>query len=309
MSKRILNVLIKIYINFGFYKFPLIVKIKNKFKNYVDSNNLEIVKNKNAEERKKKLMQIKLSTLKDEIFLKGFENKFKNESCVIIGNGLSLKYVDFSKINVPTFASNSFIMKNEETGFLPTFYTVEGKQFISDNLNLIKKYDVKTKFISNLYKEIFSNNSSFYFYNLDLKHNNGKNINFSKNASDTIFAGQTATYINMQLAFYMGFKIVYLVGMDLPYFNPKTILASGKTLTSQKDLEILSKQELAELKDSIDEAIKNKKYIDHQKDKEKIDYKYAKKIYENSNRKIVNLTRGRTLRVFERQKFEKVFGK
>lgn len=300
MNKSILKILLKIYVKMGLYHSPTIIKIKNKFKKYVNEKNLEAVKKKNEDITRSNLLQPVPISLKDEIFLRGFENSYQNESCVIIGNGPSLNYVDFSKINVPTFAVNSFFLKSEETGFFPTFYTVEDKHVMSDNLNKIIKYDVKNKFIASLYKEKLAHTPSVYFYDLDLSFYRGKDINFSKDVSKKIFAGQTVTYVNMQLAYYMGFKTVYLVGMDFNYIKPEGTIVSGKTWISQgDDPNHFSKDYFG----------KGKKYHDPQLDKVKIAYEHAKKVYERSNRKIINLTHGGKLEVFQRQKFEDVFDK
>jgi|TARA_Y100000389_G_C17415840_1_gene493639 hypothetical protein len=298
MSKRILNFVLKTYIKLGFYKIPLIIKIKNRLIKYINFNNLENIKKNNESITRSTLLQHAPIGLDDEIFLRGFKNNYKDETCLIIGNGPSLNNVDFSKISIPTFAVNSFFLKSEETGFFPTFYTVEDKHVMSDNLIEIKNYDVSTKFIASLYKEKISHDKNVYFYDLDLSFYRGKDINFSKNASKKIYAGQTVTYVNMQLAYYMGFKTVYLVGMDFNYVKPQGTIVSGKTWISQgDDPNHFSKDYFG----------KGKKYHDPQLDKVKIAYEHAKKVYESSNRKIINLTHGGKLEVFDRKKFDDVF--
>lgn len=300
MSKSILKFLLIIFVKCRLYKLPSIVKLKNKFKKYIDLNNLKTVKKENEKITRSTLLQPKPISLTDEIFLRGFENIYKDEACIIIGNGPSLNYVDFSKINVPTFAVNSFFLKSEDTGFFPTFYTVEDKHVMSDNLEEIINYDVKNKFIASLYKDKLFHSPNVYFYDLDLSFYRGKDINFSKNASKKIFAGQTVTYVNMQLAYYMGFKTVYLIGMDFNYIKPEGTIVSGKTWISQgDDPNHFSKDYFG----------KGKKYHDPQLDKVKLAYIHAKEVYESSNRRIINLTHEGKLEVFQRQKFEDVFGK
>ena len=54
---------------------------------------------------------------------------------------------------------------------------------------------------------------------------------FSHDCSDKIFWGSTVTFLNMQLAFYMGFRHVYLIGMDFNYNIPE--YAKGMNILSK----------------------------------------------------------------------------
>ena len=54
------------------------------------------------------------------------------------------------------------------------------------------------------------------------------NIKFSDNFAKVAYAGQTVTYLNMQLAYFMGFKNIYLIGVDFDYVLPKDVIKKGK---------------------------------------------------------------------------------
>ena len=110
----------------------------------------------------------------------------------------------------------------KRNGFKPTFYVVIDRRCIESNLEDIRKYKCK-KFIPVLEKHYFSKdadvlpiplNARFYHYGL---------VSFSSDCSKSIFSGLTVTYACIQLAFYMGFSKIYLIGMDFHYKKPKNV--------------------------------------------------------------------------------------
>lgn len=302
MSKAIYKLFYNIYVKGRLYEFKFFKLLKNFSKNIITrfvkiDESYKTSKEEEVDQRNKLLQPKEITSLESK-FLEGFENIYDNEECVIIGNGPSLNFADLSKIDVPTFAVNSFFIKSKETGFYPTFYTLEDKHVVADNIEEIKNYNVKNKFIPSLYRELLGNIENNYYYYLDLSFYRDKPIQFSDNISKTIFAGQTVTYVNMQLAYYMGFKTVYLIGMDFNYIKPEGTLVNGNTWTSQgDDPNHFSK----------DYFSKGKKYHDPQLHKVQIAYEKAKEFYESNGRKIINLTHGGKLEVFPRDSFDNNF--
>ena len=73
--------------------------------------------------------------------LKNYKNAYSKKTCVIIGNGPSLNSVDFTLLEkTHTFGVNGIFYKTDETGFRPTFYTVEDGAVMRDNLERIENY-------------------------------------------------------------------------------------------------------------------------------------------------------------------------
>ena len=50
------------------------------------------------------------------------------------------------------------------------------------------------------------------------------NIKFSDNFAKSCLRRSTVTYLNMQLAYFMGFKNIYLIGVDFDYVLPKDVI-------------------------------------------------------------------------------------
>jgi hypothetical protein len=106
-----------------------------------------------------------------------------------------------------------------------------------------------------------------------------------------MFSGQSVTLINLQLAYYLGFQEVVLIGMDFSYTIPPDAVVEGDVITSA----------------SADPNHFHPDYFgpgkvwkDPKLDRVLANYALAKTIYEADGRRIVNATAGGQLELFER---------
>ena len=239
--------------------------------------------------------------------LKQFKNKFKGKRCFIIGNGPSLNKCDLSLLKDEyTFAVNGIFYKTEEMGFTPTFYMVEDGHVVDDNLEKINDYDKpKYKFFPSLYKEKINKTDKTYFFSADLGFYRGDHYSFeiprfSRDFSQIAFCGQSVTYLNMQLAFYMGFSEVYLIGMDFSYAIRESDEKRGATLiTHDEDVNHFHPDYFG----------KGKKWHDPKVHNVAKNYEFAKVVYEDNGRKIYNATIGGKLEIFDRVDYNSLFKK
>src|SRR4029077_1746541 len=58
---------------------------------------------------------------------------------------------------------------------------------------------------------------------------------FSTDAKQRLYCGQSVTIINLQLAYWMGFRRVVLIGMDFSYSIPDDAERAGIIITSRSD--------------------------------------------------------------------------
>lgn len=236
--------------------------------------------------------------------LRGFRDRYRGKRCFIIGNGPSLNKHDLTLLkNEYSFGVNAIFFKTQEMGFKPTFYMVEDSHVIDDNLEAIRAYDVETKFFLSLYKNKIPEAENVFFVEGDLgfyrkTHPFGDIPRFSRDVSDCVFAGQTVTYVNMQLAFYMGFSEVYLIGMDFNYQKPETVIVKGNTWISTED---------DPNHFHPDYFGKGKKWHDPKVDKVELNYRHARKVFERNGRFIKNATKGGFLEVFDRVDYDDLF--
>jgi len=242
----------------------------------------------------------------DKKKIKELHNKYKGKRCFIVGNGPSLNKLDLTKLeNEYSFAVNGIFYKTKEMGYRPTFYVVEDQHVMNDNVSEINNYDIENgyRFFPSQYKKFIKNRKNTFFFNMNRGFYEEQSTNFSfprfsSDCSKRIYCGQSVTIVNLQLAYFLGFSEVYLIGMDFSYEIPDSADIDGKVLTSTED-------------DNNhfhpDYFGKGKKWHDPQLEKVLSNYKLAKVIYEADGRKIYNATKGGKLEIYERVDFDSLF--
>lgn len=224
--------------------------------------------------------------------IKTYKDKHKGQRCFIVCNGPSLKYVDFNLLKDEiTLGMNRIYMMKEQNGFEPTYLACVDKnsqilQFHEDLDNL----KMPCFFIFNL-RKYFSKKENQQFVKLRFSPR------FQTDCSKRLGAGGSVTYTTIQLAFYMGFSEVYIIGKDHSF---NTTLAPGTAIKS----------------DGSDQNHFIKGYYKPGMtwdaphiDTEDVAYKLSRAAFEKAGRIIKNATEGGKLEVFERVNFNSLFEK
>lgn len=240
----------------------------------------------------------------DSTELATFYNAYKGKRCFIIGNGPSLNKHDLSLLDGEyTFGVNSFFYKTRETGFTPYFYVVEDSSVMKENIEEIRAYNAPFKFFPTIYKHLHPKRPNVFFFNMNRGFYEKSSPNFvvprfSTDASDVLYCGQSVTYINLQLAYFMGFEEIYLIGMDFNYVIPASHSRTGDVLLSNTDDPNHFHK---------DYFGKGKTWKDPKLDRVALNYKMAKLVYESTGRSISNATIGGHLEVFGRVDYASLF--
>lgn len=141
-------------------------------------------------------------------FIRKFENIHAGGRCVIIGNGPSLRDTDLNLLRGEmTFGLNRIYLMFEELGF-------ETKYHVVVNDLVVEQCAADFRAIR---APLFTTQSNRQF--LDGAENTAyltelAGPRFVKDSSHGVWVGGTVTYVAMQLAYYMGFTEVVLVGVD-----------------------------------------------------------------------------------------------
>ena len=242
-----------------------------------------IIIEKDAKKRKNGFVDDKFSQLYK------LKKLYEGERCFIISTGPSLRLSDIELLkNEITFSMNSICRIFNETNWRPTFYGIQDRfvypkmeelinksfngqsnVFISDELDRL--YNIQSSFVK------FPFNSVYHLYDQQFGNFYSK---FSPDAYSVVYDGYSITYSLIQIAIYMGFKEIYLLGADCNYIKGGNnhFVESGH--------------------------YDKKEYLNH--DKMITGYKAAKEYADNNNIKIVNCTRGGMLEVFPRKPLEEV---
>ena len=160
---------------------------------------------------------------RDYIFLNAVRNIHLGKRCFVIGNGPSLKIEDLDHLcNEYTFASNKIYLAFEQTKWRPTFYSVEDILVAKNNSEKITALEGMTKiFPDHMLKYIPRRQNHFYTKWLPPKDNRSPERHFSNDLSRGLCWGSTITYSLLQMAVHMGFKEIYLLGIDHNYVESK----------------------------------------------------------------------------------------
>lgn len=230
-----------------------------------------------------------------------FKDKHTGERCFILGGGPSLLEHDLGFLkNEVTFGVNGIFLIFEKLGFQPTYYTVEDRLVYEDRFSDIRTLvtDSICFFPIQFNVPQFHKKSNHYFRAIYEFGQSPGWPNFSKNAASLIWIGGTVTYVCMQLAYYMGFAEVYLVGMDHDYKKPSDLTTKGMEWTSNSD---------DPNHFHPDYFGKGMRWHDPQLWRMEKAYKKANKIFHQSGRKIMNATHGGKLEIFPRVNYDDLF--
>ncbi|MFQ5864010.1 MAG: 6-hydroxymethylpterin diphosphokinase MptE-like protein [bacterium] len=152
------------------------------------------------------------------------KNIHQGQRCFIIGSGPSINKMDLSRLKGEiTFGHNAFYLIEDRVGFLPTYYVIEDPLPSEDNADEINKLTRTTKIFAHDLKYCLKPNNSIiyvYFNRYYSYYPLSDFPQFSKDILKGVYWGGTVVYMSLQLAFYMGIREFYLVGIDLDYKIP-----------------------------------------------------------------------------------------
>ena len=194
--------------------------------------------------------------------------------CLIIGNGPSLKDIPNAFLKKYfTFGSNRIYLK-----FKPNVYACVNPTVITQYGRELRQY--------NFPKYVTEGYTSFVTGSIPLKRN--PKLSFSHKPDEWVSMGHTVTYVLMQLAYWMGYQEVGLIGVDHRFSfdgKPNQELTAVGDDPNHFDPRYFSD---GKLWNAPDLARSEQAYM------------LAKVEYEKSGRRIVNLTPDSALDVFEK---------
>jgi len=225
-----------------------------------------------------------------------FRNKYLGKRCFICATGPSLTKEDVSLLkNEYTFGVNSICEIYSDTDWRPTFYVFQDYPI----------YEIYSEIINSSRKTIVFSGDPLVDYKRGYKicpkvkwirfplnwayHKfaglSGKPyVKFSENAYQRIYSGYTVTYSAIQLAMYMGFTEIFLLGVDCNY-------NAGK----KNHFKLMKKEFIRSRIGAKDET-----------EVQMLAYEKAKEQIKQRKIGIYNVTRGGKLEIFERRILEEV---
>lgn len=219
----------------------------------------------------------------------------------IIGNGPSLNQMDLSLLKHEiTFGSNAFFLAKRKLGFLPTYYNVEDPLPAEDNAETLNTLTDTTKIFAHDLKYCLRPSDNTLYVYFDRYYSNDSSPNFprfSDNALKVVYWGGTVVYMSIQLAFYMGIKEVYIIGVDLKYDVPQSAGYDS----------VITSESLDENHFHPDYFGPGKRWHHPHVERMQQSIEKAAKYFEQNGGSLYNATVGGNLNVLKRANYESLF--
>lgn len=216
--------------------------------------------------------------------IEAYKNKHQGQVGVIIANGPSLNDINLEQLKqFVTIGMNRIYLMYDKSDFRPDYYCLEDHMVAEDNAAEISSLGGGVMFIPKDLSYCIKNNNKILYTNLVRRYKGAKQISsFSTDFSEKAYWGGTVTYYALQLAYYLGFKKVYIVGLDHSYSRPDYAKGKNKVTSQGADLNHFDPRYFG----------KGKRWHapDNLVDRMEISYRIARKVFEESGRQIINAT-------------------
>ncbi len=181
-----------------------------------------------------------------------FKDIHKGKRCFIIGNGPSLSYFDLEildKYKEICFGVNRIYLSYQHTKWRPNYYVnIDCMVIQNDKLKINDLNGIK--FIRHFYKKIDNLDLNDMYEFRGLSYQPGQ-PQISFDMYQGVYMGNTVIYDAIQIALYMGFSEIYLLGVDMTTgvrcedkgshfyenINHKEVLGIGNIKEAKKCLE------------------------------------------------------------------------
>ena len=223
--------------------------------------------------------------------IRGYRDRHRGQRCFVIGNGPSLRKTDMSLLRGEfTFGLNRIYLLFPELGFSTTYLVTVNTLVIEQCVDEFKELPIP-KFITWRGRRWMADDPDVIFIDSDYTQ---PEI-FSSDATERIYEGCTVTYVALQLAYYMGFDQVILIGVDHHFKTtgpPNEPVVSEGADPNHFHPEYFGKGFRWQLPDLVcaERA-----------------YRLAKQAYEGSGRQVLDATIGGKLTIFPKTDYDNLF--
>ena len=163
-------------------------------------------------------------------FVEKFRQSRDSDTCIVVGNGPSLKETDLDLLEGHTVFISNFAVLNERLRELATFLSVTNYLVAEQgSMQFNELHGVKKLYPYWLSYCLQSSPDTHYF-------NSVGHATFSSDFRKNISWRSTVTFFNLQIAYALGFKKVLLIGVDNSYVQPDNVKEGDVINQTEDDL-------------------------------------------------------------------------
>ena len=224
-----------------------------------------------------------------------FKDKHKGRRGFIVATGPSLQVSDLDKLQDEiTFSCNKIYLAFERTCWRPTYYSVIDVMVAENNRGMIRGLKLEKFLASGLKPGFRCCRDIIWVEELpDPIVQGSSRCGFSKDLQAGAHGGASVVYTLLQMAYYMGIREVYLLGLDFSFKVPAStgeVCVHGEILKGQGEV------------NHFDPRYRGagEKWTMPRLDLQYEAFSCAKQVFEQDGRMIYNASRATSLDVFPR---------
>lgn len=232
---------------------------------------------------------------RNQLELLSHKGRFAGRRCFIMGNGPSLLKCDLSLLKGEvTICSNANYLIWDTMGFTPHYLTVEDRLVAEDRADELFKLNSITRIYPRDLSYCLKKDEDVIY--IDFVRDYQQFPKFTDKFEKIVYWGGTVSVLNLQLAYYLDCREIYLIGFDHEYNVPDRVV--DNVITSDVD--------------DVNHIHPNyfgKGYRWHDPNLARMEQAYleARRFLEQHGVSVKNATVGGKLEVFERVNYQHLF--
>ncbi len=165
--------------------------------------------------------------------LRALKGRYAGRRAYVMGNGPSLLKCDLNLLaNEVTIVSNAHYLIWDQLTYVPTIMAVEDRLVAEDRGPEIRELTGITKIFPYDLRYALGPAAQDHLY-INFPREYAPQPQFSFDLAKRAYWGGTVTFLNIQIAAYLGCSPIILIGLDHSYVVPKT--TDGYVITSEGD--------------------------------------------------------------------------
>jgi len=222
--------------------------------------------------------------------LAALKDRHKGQRCFLIGNGPSLKQTNLSHLKDEyTLGQNRIFMAFPDWGFSTSYFLSVNDLVVEQSAQEIQSLSMPC-FVAWRARKWLKPQDNLFFI-----HTTYTGEKFARDIRERVWEGGTVTYTSLQVAYFLGFSQVILVGVDHNYVTPgkpnATVVSQGDD-PNHFDPNYFGKGFRWQLPDLV-------QWEDA--------YRLARRTYEADGREVLDATVGGKLTVFPKVDYNSLF--
>lgn len=226
--------------------------------------------------------------------LKALRGRYAGRRCFVMGNGPSLLECDLNRLaSEVTIVSNAHYLIWDRLTYIPTFLAVEDRLVAEDRAAELRALTGITKIFPFDFRPLLGLADETTLY-LNFPRNYRSFPRFSDDLAKRAYWGGTVSFLNLQLAAYLGCNPIALIGFDHSYVVPPPADMENTVIHSRAvDVNHIHPDYFGP----------GYRWHDPNTDRMEMGYRCARRELEQRGVTVLNATVGGQLEVFERASF------